>query len=163
MYLCENPGLGFGMCHKLSVGFQNVVFSDVPLCSLVVCCHCLAVTDPFTCKVKKQRVGYETGMWQEQCLFILHFCYFQITTKHTFKTHTFYVMFCNRKICCRILHTCDMLTIVFNHILKLKHWKTQGHVNMLEHLSHNISYINVQCQVVIWSIISCLLLVQHYY
>lgn len=163
MYLCENSGLGFGMCHELSNGFQNVhVFSDMPPCSLIVICHHLEVTDSVTCKEERQRVGYETCMWQERCHFTLHFWYFQITTKDTSKTHTFYVMFCNNKLCCRILHTCDMLTIVFNHILKLKRCRTQGHVNRLEQLSpSNISYINVQRQVVIWSIISCLLLVQH--
>jgi hypothetical protein len=63
VYLCENSGLGFGMCYQLADGFQNVhVFSDVPLCSLVVTCHCLEVTDLFTCKAKKQRVGYEICM-----------------------------------------------------------------------------------------------------
>ena len=37
MYLCENSGLGFDMCHELSYGFQKVhIFSDVPPCSLVV-------------------------------------------------------------------------------------------------------------------------------
>jgi hypothetical protein len=63
MYLYENSGLGFDMCHELSYGFQNAqIFSDVPPCSLAVICHHLEVTDSFTCKVERQRVGYETCM-----------------------------------------------------------------------------------------------------
>lgn len=63
MYLCEDSGLRFGMCRELSDGFQSVhVFSDVPPCSLVVICHRLEVKDSFTCKVERQRVGYETCM-----------------------------------------------------------------------------------------------------
>lgn len=90
MYLCENSGLGFGMCHQQSDGFQNVhVFSDVPLCSLVVTCHRLEVTDLFTCKAERQRVGYEICMWQEWCHFILHFCYCQIRPTHIFETYIF--------------------------------------------------------------------------
>jgi len=51
------------MCHELSDGFQNVhVFSEMPQCSLVVICHRLEVTDLFTCKVERQRVGYKTSM-----------------------------------------------------------------------------------------------------
>jgi hypothetical protein len=39
MYLYEDSGLGFGVCHLLSDGFQNEhVFSDVKQCNLVVIC-----------------------------------------------------------------------------------------------------------------------------